>query len=183
MGSTELSSTEMMEKKIIAPNNFSHQAGDGDATRRHRVTDVVPALQATVGSTQCSYVLVYGNYVNVEQGQAGKVVDSSGIAPAVTENHGQVTGVVVEQTLDICKGVRLWGGGFPDVVMKEDIAGAITAQSTFNFNSVVLGYLEHGTGQHQSNTVYDPIGICPALTTIEGGGTQQVKILVENEYV
>ena len=43
---------------------------------------------------------------------------------------------------------------------------------------VQLGYLEHGTGQHQSNTVYDSSYICPTITTVNGGGTQQIKVLV-----
>ena len=41
-----------------------------------------------------------------------------------------------------------------------------------------LGYLEHGTGQHQSNTVYDSAYLCPTITTVNGGGTQQIKVLV-----
>lgn len=46
---------------------------------------------------------------------------------------------------------------------------------------IQLGYIENGTGQHQSNTVYDENGISPSITTITGGGTQQIKILVRNE--
>lgn len=87
-----------------------------------------------------SEVRVYGNYMCVQKTQGGKVVDVNGIAPTVTENHGVVTGVVVQ-----------------------------------------VGHLESGTGRHQSNTVYSPTGISPALTTIEGGGTQQVKVLVTED--
>lgn len=36
----------------------------------------------------------------------------------------------------------------------------------------------YGDKQHQSNTVYKG-GIIPALTTIEGGGTQQIKVIRE----
>ncbi len=39
-----------------------------------------------------------------------------------------------------------------------------------------LGFMDNGTGKHQSNTVYDENGLCPNITTIEGGGTQQIKI-------
>lgn len=47
---------------------------------------------------------------------------------------------------------------------------------------IYLGYIEHGTGQHQSNTVTSVNGVSPALTTLQGG-TQQIKILVsENGY-
>lgn len=42
---------------------------------------------------------------------------------------------------------------------------------------IYLGYIEHGTGQHQSNTVTSVNGVSPALTTLQGG-TQQIKILV-----
>lgn len=47
--------------------------------------------------------------------------------------------------------------------------------------AIVLGYVENGTGQHQSNTVYSTDGVSPAITTITGGGTQQIKVLVEDE--
>lgn len=39
-----------------------------------------------------------------------------------------------------------------------------------------LGFMDSGTGKHQSNTVYDENALCPSVTTIEGGGTQQIKI-------
>lgn len=44
-----------------------------------------------------------------------------------------------------------------------------------------VGFMDNGTGQHQSNTVYDSSFICPAITTLQGG-TQQIKILVEDFY-
>lgn len=40
-----------------------------------------------------------------------------------------------------------------------------------------LGFMDNGTGKHQSNTVYDENAVCPNITTIEGSGTQQIKIL------
>ena len=39
-----------------------------------------------------------------------------------------------------------------------------------------LGFMDNGTGKHQSNTVYDENAFCPNITTIEGGGTQQIKV-------
>lgn len=41
----------------------------------------------------------------------------------------------------------------------------------------ILGFYDNGTGKHQSNTVYSRKGAIPTLTTIEGGGTQQIKVL------
>ncbi len=42
----------------------------------------------------------------------------------------------------------------------------------------IWGYIENGTGMHQSNMVWDISHESPTITTIEGGGTQQIKILV-----
>lgn len=40
-----------------------------------------------------------------------------------------------------------------------------------------LGFMDNGTGQHQSNTVYDEKALCPNITTVNGGGTQQIKVV------
>lgn len=39
-----------------------------------------------------------------------------------------------------------------------------------------LGFMDNGTGKHQSNTVYDENALCPNITTVEGGGTRQIKV-------
>lgn len=44
-----------------------------------------------------------------------------------------------------------------------------------------VGFLDNGTGKHQSNTVYDSEHLCPTLTTVNGGGTQQIKVLVQTD--
>lgn len=31
-----------------------------------------------------------------------------------------------------------------------------------------LGFMDNGTGKHQSNTVYDENALCPNITTVEG---------------
>lgn len=46
-----------------------------------------------------------------------------------------------------------------------------------------LGFMDNGTGKHQSNTVYDENALCPNITTVEGGGTQQIKIFTESQIV
>ena len=40
-----------------------------------------------------------------------------------------------------------------------------------------IGFYDSGTGKHQSNTVYSRHHISPTITTITGGGTQQIKVL------
>ena len=39
-----------------------------------------------------------------------------------------------------------------------------------------FGFMDNGTGKHQSNTVYSENGLSPNITTVEGGGTQQIKV-------
>ncbi len=43
---------------------------------------------------------------------------------------------------------------------------------------IQLGYMDNGTGKHQSNTVYFIKGICPCISTLKDGGTQQIKVMV-----
>ena len=42
-----------------------------------------------------------------------------------------------------------------------------------------LGFMDNGTDQHQSNTVYDEKALCPNITTVNGGGTQQIKVATQ----
>lgn len=46
-----------------------------------------------------------------------------------------------------------------------------------------LGFMDNGTGKHQSNTVYDENALCPNITIVEGGSTQQIKICTESQIV
>ena len=43
---------------------------------------------------------------------------------------------------------------------------------------IQLGFMNNGTGKHQSNTVYSEKGLCPCISTLINGGTQQIKVLV-----
>ena len=47
---------------------------------------------------------------------------------------------------------------------------------------IQLGFMENGTGKHQSNTVYSPDGICPCISTLIKGGTQQIKVMVNGSH-
>lgn len=62
-----------------------------------------------------------------------------------------------------------WGGVAPTLRTKTKGVNIMECKP--------LGFIENGTGKHQSNSVYSAEGITPAITTIEGGGTQQIKIL------
>lgn len=44
-----------------------------------------------------------------------------------------------------------------------------------------LGFIQNGTGKHQSNIVWDVTVASPTVTTIKNGGTQQIKVLVKRK--
>lgn len=46
---------------------------------------------------------------------------------------------------------------------------------------IQLGYMDHGSGKHQSNIVWYGGGICPCISTLVKGGTQQIKVLVNGD--
>lgn len=74
------------------------------------------------------------------------------------------------------------GSKTPKIIEKK-VVGAIMGKTeegknAFNIIEEVkeLGYIDNGTGKHQSNTVYDTDNLSPAITTVKDGGTQQIKI-------
>ena len=67
----------------------------------------------------------------------------------------------------------------------EDISGTITTGVSFRNNTFLaiknaqqVGYIEKGTGQHQSNTIYDGENISPCLNASDY--KEPVKILIKN---
>lgn len=45
---------------------------------------------------------------------------------------------------------------------------------------ICIGYLEKGTGQHQSNSVYKKNGLCPCIMAGLGTKMQGIFTVVEN---
>lgn len=52
---------------LLTPNNFAHKAGDGVKTRKREIRFIHPALQATTGTTQCTYLLECWEYKEEEK--------------------------------------------------------------------------------------------------------------------
>lgn len=65
----------------------------------------------------------------------------------------------------------MWGGCSPTLSTMQG-----GNQEPKILESRQLGFMDNGTGKHQSNTVYDENALCPNITTVEGGGTQQIKV-------
>lgn len=108
-GSSAVLKMETKDITLLAPNNWSHQAGDGLLTRKRKETDICPALQATSGQTQQSYLKIKsatkkgyekaeeGDYINItypnsntKRGRVGKEVahtlTTSDGSAIITEN-------------------------------------------------------------------------------------------------
>lgn len=76
----------------------------------------------------------------------------------------------MKQNLRVQTEFMMWGGCSPTLS---------TMQGGNQEPKVIveeLGFMDNGTGKHQSNTVYNENGLYPSITTITGGGTQQIKI-------
>ncbi len=107
-GSSAVLKMETKDITLLAPDNWSHKAGDGVVTRKRRETEICPALQASSGQTQQSYLKIKsatkqgyqlaseGDYVNItypnsntKRGRVGKDV-------AQTITTGDGSAVVTE---------------------------------------------------------------------------------------
>lgn len=82
------------------------------------------------------------------------------------------------------------GGNYAgNVYDKNDIAPTLTNMQGGNRQPMIidevkeLGFMDNGTGKHQSNTVVSENGLAPTVTTVNGGGTQQIKVLTEQSIV
>ena len=81
----------------------------------------------------------------------------------------------------------LRGGICPTLRANKTSSGVIEVMADVNvigsLEAKQLGFMDNCTGKHQSNTVYDENALCPNITTVEGGGTQQIKICTESQIV
>ena len=59
---------------LLTPNNFAHKAGDGTKTRKKEIRLIHPALQATPGGTQMTYLLEKWEKVSNIENMSEKIV-------------------------------------------------------------------------------------------------------------
>ena len=77
----------------------------------------------------------------------------------------------MKQNLRVPTEFMMWGGCSPTLSTMQG-----GNQEPKILEAKQLGFMDNGTGKHQSNTVYDENALCPNITTVEGGGTQQIKV-------
>lgn len=120
-------------------------------------------------------------------GERGVVYDSNGIIGALSATQYKdapkvmVMGIVGNIDGAYEKTNRVWdSNGYAPSLEKRDYKDPVKVLVEGEDMRVnELGFMDNGTGQHQSNTVYGTNGIVPAITTIRDGGTQQIKIMEE----
>lgn len=157
-GSSAVLKLETDDITLLAPNNWNHKAGDGQATRERRETDICPALQATVGQSQQSFLKIKvatkkgyeeakeGDYVNItfpnSKTKRGRVGD--GVAHTLTCGDGNA---VVTQNVRIrkltpreCLRLMGWKDEQIDRIQTAKISG--TQQYRQAGNGIVVQVLE-----------------------------------------
>lgn len=157
-GSSAVLKVELEDVKVLAPNNWKHKAGDGTVTRERTEKEIVPALQATAGQTQQSFLKVRvatkkgyeeakpGDYVNITYpGSAtkrGRVGD--GVAHTLTCGDGNA---VITENVRIrkltpreCLRLMGWKDEQIDKIQNAKISG--TQQYRQAGNGIVVQVLE-----------------------------------------
>lgn len=157
-GSSAVLKLEVEDVKVLAPNNWGHKAGDGTITRERIEKEIVPALQASAGQTQQSYLKVKvankkgyeeatpGDYVNItypgsktKRGRVGK-----GVAHTLTCGDGNA---VITENVRIrkltpreCLRLMGWKDEQIDKIVAAKISG--TQQYRQAGNGIVVQVLE-----------------------------------------
>ena len=157
-GSSAVLKLEVEDVKVLAPNNWGHKAGDGTITRERTEKEIVPALQASAGQTQQSYLKVKvankkgyeeatpGDYVNItypgsktKRGRVGK-----GVAHTLTCGDGNA---VITENVRIrkltpreCLRLMGWKDEQIDKIVAAKISG--TQQYRQAGNGIVVEVLE-----------------------------------------
>ena len=157
-GSSAVLKLEVEDVKVLAPNNWGHKAGDGTITRERTEKEIVPALQASAGQTQQSYLKVKvankkgyeearpGDYVNItypgSKTKRGRV--GNGVAHTLTCSDGNA---VITENVRIrkltpreCLRLMGWKDEQIDKIVAAKISG--TQQYRQAGNGIVVQVLE-----------------------------------------
>jgi len=157
-GSSAVLKLEVEDVKVLAPNNWGHKAGDGTITRERTEKEIVPALQASAGQTQQSYLKVKvankkgyeearpGDYVNItypgSKTKRGRV--GNGVAHTLTCGDGNavITENVIIRKLTPRECLRLMG--WKDEQIDKIVAAKISGTQQYRQagNGIVVQVLE-----------------------------------------
>lgn len=157
-GSSAVLKVELEDVKVLAPNNWKHKAGDGTVTRERTEKEIVPALQATAGQTQQSFLKVKvatkkgyeeakpGDYVNITYPGSATKRGRVGEGVAHTLTCGDGNAVITENvrirklTPRECLRLMGWKDEQIDKIQNAKISG--TQQYRQAGNGIVVQVLE-----------------------------------------
>lgn len=157
-GSSAVLKLEVEDVKVLAPNNWGHKAGDGTITRERTEKEIVPALQASAGQTQQSYLKVKvannkgyeeakpGDYVNITYPGSNTKRSRVGKGVAHTLTCGDGNAVITENvrirklTPRECLRLMGWKDEQIDKIVAAKISG--TQQYRQAGNGIVVQVLE-----------------------------------------
>ena len=157
-GSSAVLKLEVEDVKVLAPNNWGHKAGDGTITRERTEKEIVPALQASAGQTQQSYLKVKvankkgyeeanpGDYVNITYPGSKTKRGRGGNGVAHTLTCGDGNAVITENvrirklTPRECLRLMGWKDEQIDKIVAAKISG--TQQYRQAGNGIVVQVLE-----------------------------------------
>lgn len=191
-----------MEVKVIGQMDNTIDHTFESANRVYDVGGVSPTINTCGGGGLQPKIIDEPKCLNSKGGRNGidglqpslqdRVYDTNGVSVAVTTSF--MPGILEDKTIVAMRGRNPENPsdrtvGTPTEQRLEPnsqgICNTLTSVQKDNLVMEVkqLGFMDNGTGQHQSNTVYDENALCPNITTIEGGGTQQIKVMTETVHI
>lgn len=176
----------------IRLGNIYGATGGNFAGNVYNKDGIAPTINTCGGGGREPMITEINVIGNINGHQSGSVYCTDGVSPTLSAfTHGYALGGIIEQQIVAMRGRDPENpsdrtSGNPNLEQRLEInsEGISNTLTTVQKDNMVLeckphqlGFMEHGTGQHQSNTVYDTDAISPGLTTVNGGGTQQIKII------
>lgn len=170
-----------MERKIGNIFGFSGGNYAGNVCDKCHLS---PTLNTIQGG--CKQPMIIANINPSGSGINGAVHTVNAEAPTITTNKGEGNKIIVAMRGRNPDNPSDRAVGSPTEqrleVNMQGTSNCLTSVQKDNLvleNPNQLGFMDHGTGKHQSNTVYDEKALCPNITTVNGGGTQQIKVAAQ----
>lgn len=145
---------------------------------------LAPTLNTMQGG--CKQPMIIANINPSGNGINGAVHTVNAEAPTITTNKGEGNKIIVAMRGRNPDNPSDRTVGSPtEQRLEVNMQGTSNCLTSVQKDNLVLekpnqlGFMDNGTGQHQSNTVYDEKALCPNITTVNGGGTQQIKVATQ----
>ncbi|MDH6364533.1 DNA (cytosine-5)-methyltransferase 1 [Enterococcus sp. PF1-24] len=155
--------------KLAGTTHVKNDLSSSTRERTYFTDGIVGAVTAT--DHKSAKQIVVGNSNPSNRGMGGVVYHSDGISPTLTTNHGEGNKIAIPVLSPDRVNVRQNGRRLKG---NQEEMFTLTAQDRHGI--IVAGKLD---GKYRSTqSVIDPEGISPTLTTMSGGG-QEPKILIQ----